>query len=366
MLLKSTILSGNDRLERAAAGGPSVKPAPPAEDPEAVRRIQKALVFLLGVPMRSSFPTGPEGEPDGRYGNETCDFVIAFQKKVFPKDPAQWDGRVGKKTLEKMDELLPKGSSAPVTKTLQVIPFHESGPFLISNKDDSRTKGDLSSTPKLSIKHLPLLVQGHISLARRKSTADLERDVANELVSGSLIIGSSLIGKQMLDDFTGNSAALRVITHGVGSPLSKRIQRSKEFKDEHEQLKSYVTEVLKRSAATGILDYRELAESKKRIPAPDISFDGVSDLHILIGSIQGVSVFLTDFSASEVTRRYQATLSYELFDHFGVDDSDTIPDTKGHGSPGQVALWVLQRERRPGHMPYIPRIVIEERIEDDF
>lgn len=108
MPLQSEILSGNARLDNAASGGPSVKKGPPHDDPEAVKKIQRALVEL-GHPLPVSFGSG---EPDGVFGNETFNAVLAFQKKVFPGQWAEWDGRVGQKTLAKMDELLPK--AAPV------------------------------------------------------------------------------------------------------------------------------------------------------------------------------------------------------------------------------------------------------------
>jgi peptidoglycan hydrolase-like protein with peptidoglycan-binding domain len=112
MALQSEILAGNARLELAANGGPSVKPAPPADDVDAVKRIQRALQ-RLGQPLPKSFPNGPTGEPDGKYGQETFQAVIKFQQQVFPTQPGEWDGRVGKKTLEKMDALLPKKGGAP-------------------------------------------------------------------------------------------------------------------------------------------------------------------------------------------------------------------------------------------------------------
>src|SRR4051794_40861448 len=113
MPLKSLILAGNARLEAAAAGPPSIKIAPPADDVDAVRRIQRALVALLGVRMPISFPNGTDKEPDGKFGQETHNTVVAFQKKVFPKEPKEWDGRVGPKTLAEMDGRLPKPAPPP-------------------------------------------------------------------------------------------------------------------------------------------------------------------------------------------------------------------------------------------------------------
>ncbi len=104
MPLNSLILSGSVRLEKAAAGGPSVKKAPPADDVDAVQRIQRAL-RELGFPLTQSFVSG---QPDGKFGNETEKAVISFQQKVFPGQYSQFDGRVGKNTLAQMDSRLPQ------------------------------------------------------------------------------------------------------------------------------------------------------------------------------------------------------------------------------------------------------------------
>jgi peptidoglycan hydrolase-like protein with peptidoglycan-binding domain len=106
MPLQSSILAGNARLEQAHAGGPSVKPGPPHDDVDAVRRIQRALV-ALGFSLPLSFPNGPNADPDGIYGSETRQAVVAFQKRAFPNSFSEWDGRTGTKTLTAMDGLLP-------------------------------------------------------------------------------------------------------------------------------------------------------------------------------------------------------------------------------------------------------------------
>ncbi len=111
MALRSAILSGNVRLEAVTNGSPSVKRRPPDDDVDAVKRIQKALV-ALGFPLPLSFPGGPNAEPDGKFGNETFNAVQKFQKSAFPNSFSEWDGRVGKKTLEEMDRRLP--AAAPV------------------------------------------------------------------------------------------------------------------------------------------------------------------------------------------------------------------------------------------------------------
>jgi peptidoglycan hydrolase-like protein with peptidoglycan-binding domain len=105
MILKSMTLGGSARLESAVSGGPPVTSRPPADEMDAIKRIQKALV-LLGFPLPISVPNGPGGEPDGIFGPETYNAVIAFQTREFSQHPDLWDGRVGRITLERMDELL--------------------------------------------------------------------------------------------------------------------------------------------------------------------------------------------------------------------------------------------------------------------
>jgi hypothetical protein len=78
--------------------------APPADELDAVRRLQRALV-VIGHPLPKSFPN-LSGEPDGRFGPETRNAVIAFQTKAFPNAPKEWDGIVGKKTLAALDARL--------------------------------------------------------------------------------------------------------------------------------------------------------------------------------------------------------------------------------------------------------------------
>lgn len=101
-MLRSTILTGNARLERASKGPPSIKRAPPDDDFDAVQRIQMALKEL-GYVMLRSFKMG---RPDGKFGGETYGAVLAFQRSAFPDDPSQWDGMVGRNTLAQLDDAL--------------------------------------------------------------------------------------------------------------------------------------------------------------------------------------------------------------------------------------------------------------------
>lgn len=131
-----SILLGSPRLDIAAAGGPSVKKRPPDDDPDAIRRIQHALVEL-GFPLPKSFPGGASGEPDGLFGPETFNAVHAFQKREFPGQYGQWDGRVGKNTLAKMSAKLPRATPEEGESIRQ--------PLLVSTQSRCTTKGDRPS-----------------------------------------------------------------------------------------------------------------------------------------------------------------------------------------------------------------------------
>ena len=98
---------------------------------------------------------------------------------------------------------------------------------------------------------------------------------------------------------------------------------------------------------------------------PGVSLSIVDDtpVKICIGSFQGVKVLLSDFNVNYAAQRYSANLTYELRDHFGVDDDDCEVSTKGlHGTPGQVAMWVLQHHRRSGHVPWVTLVKVKRAI----
>lgn len=61
---------------------------------DSVRALQ---VLLIGY----GYSCGSYGA-DGDFGNATYNAVVAYQKKVFPNAPAEWDGIVGSKTWGKL------------------------------------------------------------------------------------------------------------------------------------------------------------------------------------------------------------------------------------------------------------------------
>jgi hypothetical protein len=164
------------------------------------------------------------------------------------------------------------------------------------------------------------------------------------------------------------------VTHPAGDGLSALVAASPEFAAVHKDIQDAIGKVVQRDALVGNIDYHDLAEPKKTVPPPLLGFhidrssvDRAKEslrMVALIGSFQGVNLWLNDFNVSGST--WTASLSYQYFDHYGVDDSDTIWDGRGHGTPGQVAFWVLQRERHPGHFPYIVEVWVNATASDSF
>jgi len=255
---------------------------------------------------------------------------------------------------------VPNPTPGPRPVGAQVIPFHEPAPLLISKHAHNVSKADLKSTPT-PVSTLPIMGQPLVTRAQLSSTSTLEGHMAKELSLADTIAGVS-IGMAAARFFNGNRAALATQTHRVGSEMSVLVSKSAEFAEGHGEVRDAITQAVRAGAARGIIDYHDLAEPRKKVPPPMLGFEGFQALHVYIGSFQGVNVLLNDFEADTAAATYSADLTYEFFDHFGAGDDDTVFDGRGHGTEGQAALWILQRERRPSHMPFIVKVVVNRSI----
>lgn len=88
------------RFQQAMNNAPTIKKG--ESNRQAVRILQLALIDV-GIPLRESVKK--YGSPDGLFGNETRDGVRKFQETQFPDQTP--DGKVGKNTLGRLDDLLP-------------------------------------------------------------------------------------------------------------------------------------------------------------------------------------------------------------------------------------------------------------------
>ena len=116
MALKSPRFAGNARLQQAALNQP---PMCVGEQGQPVRIIQQALLDL-GYSLPIS--TKRFGSPDGIFGRETRDRIIAFQKKA----GLVGDGVVGTKTMAEFDRLLP-GLAVPIAPLPPALPVRIKG-----------------------------------------------------------------------------------------------------------------------------------------------------------------------------------------------------------------------------------------------
>jgi len=251
------------------------------------------------------------------------------------------DEIVGIKTVHALDlELPPNGAPPPPDprKDVIIVAFDEAEPMLMARRDHDPTKGDLNDTP--STPSFPPTAAGKIGAAdlafqRRLPTFQLEANMLQELA----VAGKA--GAIMGSTFIHNGVAKDEKLFGFGSPLGDLVAGSAEFKAANEKIRADIkTALTENILRENVLDYHVLKEANHTVDPPSISFHS-RQLKISIGSAQGIRVLLEDFSADKAARKYAATVIYFIFDHFGADDSDLVPDTSLHGSPGQVALRQL-------------------------
>lgn len=334
---------------------------------EHVALIHEALRLLLNSPnMGSEIATQT-------YGPLTAEVIRKFKADEDPPilnlalGQTTPDNIVGKQTIARLDEKLrrlrkqpeededsgKKAASGPFT----IVPFLEAAPFLISQQLDDRSEDDLDFTKRDPTVRTPNVLE-KVGTARALPTRLLEAEMVVELSVGGQA------GRDMAQLFFANNAVQEKL-HANGSRLSTLIRNSNPFPPAHAKVKQQITDHLKKSIdERKKADYHELAASKGVIPPPMISFS-MKDrrLKFSVGGLKGVELFLSNFVVSATPRFWSGTLTYHYLDHFGINDTDLILDRSGHGSGGQVAMWVLQHERHPGHFPFINRIVVVERVE---
>jgi hypothetical protein len=244
--LSNSLLADSPRLVQAASGPPSVKHAPPKDDPDAVGRIQIALRLLPPHPkMPKTFtlgdnPDGGIGVPDGQFGEETVAAVIAYQKRVFPNSPKEWDGRVGVKTLAAMDRELPPNADndlkkrridpppkpnidpnvnplpkplpkpSPIPAGIEVI--GQINPLVLLHVDDDESNDDLDSDMRdLKDPKNTRLARIRVWFAKIGAGAR-SLDLAEKFVAGGFLLPLPVILGKLVEDGIIEAAALLDVT----------------------------------------------------------------------------------------------------------------------------------------------------------
>jgi hypothetical protein len=311
---------------------------------------------------------GPPVEltPNGQLDDATFQAIWRFQQYQF-----HWaDGVVdpGQVTLGRLNQLageLPPGGFPHLRlnvliPTLRITPSGP-GPFLLVEEKDDPGKQDLSTNFAFDFTQLPRSVQVKVALMRQNlSAVEMERVMRAELLAGA-----GLDGQKLHSQFSVNVATAGVVTFGPAESISQAVAHSAEFQSEAQQFEQKLDQQLKRQAAAGAIDFNSFP-GPPLVRAPHVhyslrqnGFNGLTrKLAVLFGSFQGSKVSIKDFTVDPTNGNYSATLLYDLRDHFGADNQDLI-DPFPHGTPGQFALWILQRSNLAGHRPFIPEVRVE-------
>jgi hypothetical protein len=263
---------------------------------------------------------------------------------------------------------------APVTMVAQPA----ATPFLITSMPDDPAKDDLDSTPR-PLKSASIIAQGRVKVARLQPDSSLERVLWHELIGGDMALS-----RTMFDAWVANSTPAVVKTF---PELDAAVASTPGFVSAAKEFEDRVQENLKAQFNLGLVDYRDLVtgsgpartrgapvartepgkQTGRMLPTlepvfPNLGLLADRAVKIVIGSFQGLNVSIKDLKVFP-DATYSATLVYELRDHFGVDDDDCEISLQGfHGTPGQIAMWILQHDRRPGHVPYIDMATVERKI----
>lgn len=247
-------------------------------------------------------------------------------------------------------------------------------------KDDP-TKVDLDFSPRP--------VRASLAARIRVETNDILPTTALETMLGMEMLVGGSVAMELFDAWKANG----ILSDRNFKSLDAVVASTPGFVKAAEAFEAEVRRNLSAQFRAGSVDYHDLVTgagpvrkwsdvisgvepgkaSGRALPSlspPSVSLSLVDDrvAKICIGSFQGVSVSLTDFKANtSAPATFSGTLRYELRDHFGVDDDDCEVAAKGlHGTPGQVAMWILQHRRRPGHIPWITVVKVERRISGTF
>ena len=374
MPLTSELFKNNNELQACAAKDSAHIVA---DEPPLRRGVnnQGAHVALIHTALRRVMASPVFGleEATETYGPKTAEVVRQFKAAQTPpllnKALGQTtpDNIVGKLTIAALDTAVsrkkqpPGGGGGPAnTAAFTVVPFNEPSPFLISQQKDNRSEDDLEFT-KRPPRGVPRDSLEKIGIARALPTLGQETEMLAELSGGGQI------GRDMGNIFIRNSS-VQVVDFANNSSLSNAVRTSTVFPGVNNGVRDQITRALKAGIASRkVVDFHDLAAAQGAIDPPVFGFSFADrKLKFAIGGMKGVDLFLTSFDASVFPRRWQGTLRYDFFDHFGINDSDTILDSSGHGSFGQAAMWVMQHESHPGHFPFISRITVIVDVTDSL
>jgi hypothetical protein len=187
-------------------------------------------------------------------------------------------------------------------------------------------------------------------------TKSLEAYFKEEAIPASMF---SSAGNILINDFFSNTQPKREILYPLGSPLSNVVANHSVFDAVATDFEQRFFEKLQESGPEDADAVSAMLKSNGKLDAPGMPFFTIGDLLGILGSFQEIQVHLTAYRKAN---KYEITLLYILFDHFGCDDGD-LEGLPTHGTPGQIAMWLLARDpgHAPGHKAFIVRIEVERK-----
>ncbi len=230
-------------------------------------------------------------------------------------------------------------------------------------------------------------------------------DLTRPMSARAVGVNEALLRNEMS---VGGTTALEMFTfwtgHSVVPPplknfasLDTATARTQNFVRAAERFETRLKENLQEQLSLGLVDYHDLVTGPgpervrdafvpprepgkatgRMLPAvepilPDLGIQQDTVVKICIGSFQGIRVSLSNFQVSltgipSFPGSFSGKLLYELRDHFGVDDEDCEVRLAGiHGTPGQVAMWVLQHYTASGHKPFIDQVLVQRDFSGNF
>jgi len=230
MALKSAAFRGNQRLERAALNNP---PLAQGEKGHGVALLQAALITLkFHLPVS----TRKHGAPDGIFGPETKNAVMAFQAS----QPLTADGIAGKNTITLLDFLLPVAPApkppkppkpAPPPPAKPVTP-PSPGPVMPISSDFKIGADDPKITPDAG-------AGPWNSKPKQVLTAAKYVAIMDALYPAYVVIGDDAV-KHMLNYLDNTGAPLTIDLEGMIAEVPTAKVR---FDTEVERIKNYVQQL---------------------------------------------------------------------------------------------------------------------------
>jgi hypothetical protein len=167
-------------------------------------------------------------------------------------------------------------------------------------------------------------------------------------------------GSILINDFFLNTLPKREIVYDVGSPLSNVVANHSVFRNVAGAFEERHFQRILDNVPADADAVRNMIQRDGLIDPPGMPFFTLGDPLGILGSFQEIQVHLLDYKCT--VQRYDLALRYILFDHFGCDDED-LEGLPAHGTPGQIAMWLLARAEShgPGHKPFVVRIVVDRR-----